>query len=157
MLTGSQSMRGTKSRPSKLQQTKQPQHWLPVQMAQLNSATLNMATHTFNQSINISICIAPNRQKSSEVLAGKQMRLELFLRNCQWKAMRSAVRPGVCSMSLAWTPRSYAGRWWSLYLAQRVSRCSLTAATTCRRRTRRECRHQPGRTVPDRAGTWKPS
>jgi len=56
--------------------------------------------------------------------------------------MRSAVRPGVCSMSLARTPRSYAGRWWSLYLA-RVSCSSLTAAATCRRRRRRVCRRQP--------------
>ena len=31
-----------------------------------------------NQSINMFICIAPNKQKSSEVLAAKQMRFELF-------------------------------------------------------------------------------
>jgi len=31
-----------------------------------------------NQSINMSICIAPNKQKSSEVLAAKQMSIELF-------------------------------------------------------------------------------
>jgi len=54
-----------------------------------------------HQSINMSICIAPNRQKSSEVLAAKQMRFELFLQMCQRKAKKSAVRPGVCSMSLA--------------------------------------------------------
>jgi len=70
-----------------------------------------------------------------------------FLRICQWKATRSVVRPGVCSMSLARTPQSYAGRWWSLYLAQLVSRCSPTAAATCRRRTRGEYRHQPDRTA----------
>ena len=37
--------------------------------------------HVISQSINMSICIAPNRQKSSEVLAAKQMRFELFFAN----------------------------------------------------------------------------
>jgi len=63
------------------------------------------------QSINMSICIAPNSQKSSEVFADKQMSFELFLRKCHWKAARFAVPLGVCSMSPAQTPRSYAGRW----------------------------------------------
>jgi len=51
------------------------------------------------------IYIAPNRQKSSEVLAAKQMSFKLFLRMCQWKATRSAVPPGVCSVSLAHTAK----------------------------------------------------
>ena len=38
---------------------------------------------TINQSINMYICVAPNRQKSSEVLAAKQMSFDLFLRMCQ--------------------------------------------------------------------------
>jgi len=76
-----------------------------------------------------------------------------FSRMFQWKATRSAVPPGFRSTSPAWTPRSYAGRRWSLYLAQQVSCCSPTAAATCRRRTRRDCRRRPGRTLPDRAGT----
>jgi len=35
-------------------------------------------TRCISQSINMYVCIAPNKQKSSEVLAAKQMTFELF-------------------------------------------------------------------------------
>ena len=44
-----------------------------------------------HQSINMFICIAANKQNSSEVLTAKQMSFELFLRMCQCKAKKSVV------------------------------------------------------------------
>ena len=58
-----------------------------------------------------------DKQKSSEVLAAKQTSFELF---CECVNGSDEV---CSSMSLIQTLQCYAGGWWSLYLAQRVSRC----------------------------------